>query len=65
MAKRRKERKTGHSSDQWFKLKTKHQNNNQTSRRSSNNNGDDQMKWTDPKSSRTMETQKPKQKIKE
>ena len=22
------ERKTGHSSDQWFKLKTKHQNNN-------------------------------------
>ena len=26
MAKRKVERKTGHSSDQWFKLKTKHQN---------------------------------------
>ena len=27
MAEKGKERKTGHSSDQWFKLKTKHQKN--------------------------------------
>ena len=33
MAGRKAECKTGHSSDQWFKLKTKHQNNDEKTSR--------------------------------